>query len=77
MNLEEIREILADIVEDDKRAGEVIHRLRGLLRKDGLDFTSLDVGETVSEVARLVSGDAALRKVSIRLELRRTSARTG
>ena len=69
VNLEEIREILADIVEDDKRAGEVIHRLRGLLRKDSLDFTSLDVGETVSEVARLVSGDAALRNVSIRLEL--------
>jgi signal transduction histidine kinase len=47
----------------------VIHRLRGLLRKDSLDFTSLDVGETVSEVARLVRGDAATRNVSIRLEL--------
>jgi len=69
MNLEEIREILADIVEDDKRAGEVIQRLRSLLRKDSLDVTALDISETVSEVARLVSGDAALRNVSIRLEL--------
>jgi signal transduction histidine kinase len=69
VSLEEIREILADIVEDDKRAGAVIQRLRGLLRKDSLDFTSLDVGQTVSEVARLVRGDAATRNVAIRLEL--------
>jgi two-component system, LuxR family, sensor kinase FixL len=69
VNLDEIREILADIVEDDKRAGEVIHRLRRLLRKGSLDFAPLDVGETVSEVARLVSGDAALRNVAVRLEL--------
>ena len=32
--LDEFRDILADIVEDVKRAAEVIHRLRGLLRKD-------------------------------------------
>jgi two-component system sensor kinase FixL len=69
VNVEEIREILADIVVDDKRAGEVIQRLRRLLRKDTPEFTSLDVGETVSEVARLVSGDAALRNVAVRLEL--------
>ena len=69
VNLGEIREIVSDIIEDDKRAGEVIHRLRGLLRKDDLDFTALDVGETVGEVARLVNGDAALRNVSVRLEL--------
>ena len=68
-NIGEIREILADIVEDDKRAGEVIHRLRRLLKKESLDLSSLDLGETLSEVARLVSADAALRNVSIRLEL--------
>jgi signal transduction histidine kinase len=69
VNLEEIREILADIVEDDKRAGAVIHRLRGLLKKGSLAFTELDVSEMVGEVARLVSGDADLRNVSLRLEL--------
>ena len=69
VNLEEIREILTEIVEDDKRAGEVIYRLRGLLRKGGLEFTLLDVNETVGEVARLVSGDAVLRNVAVRLEL--------
>ena len=32
-DLVEVREILDDIVEDDKRAGEVIRRLRGFLKK--------------------------------------------
>jgi signal transduction histidine kinase len=69
VNLEEIREILADIVQDDKRAGEVIRRLRGLLKKDGLEITAIEVNEIVSEVARLVTGDAVLRNVSVHLDL--------
>ena len=69
VNLEEIREILADIVEDDRRAGDVIHRLRGLLKKGNLEFAALDVNEMVTEMTRLVSSEAALRNVSVRLEL--------
>jgi signal transduction histidine kinase len=67
--LDEVRDILADIVEDDKRASSVIHRLHDLLRKRSPEFTEVDVNEMVSEVTRLVHGDAALRNVSIRLEL--------
>ena len=69
VDLKEVREILTDIVEDDKRAGAIIHRLRGLLRKDSLEFTDLDVNELVGEVAGLVRGDVALRHASLRLEL--------
>jgi two-component system sensor kinase FixL len=69
VNLEAIREILADIVDDDRRAAEVIRRLRALLKKGNVEFTSLDVSEMVGEVARLVSADAVLRNVSVRLEL--------
>jgi len=68
-DLVEIREILGDIVEDDKRAGEVIHRLRGFLKKSNLELSALDIGELVSQVARLVSSDAIIRNVAIRLEL--------
>jgi C4-dicarboxylate-specific signal transduction histidine kinase len=68
-DLAEIREILRDIVEDDKRAGEVIHRLRGFLKKSNLELSPLDIGELVSQVARLVSSDAIIRNVVIRLEL--------
>ncbi|MGH7397010.1 MAG: sensor histidine kinase [Candidatus Rokuibacteriota bacterium] len=68
-DLTEIREILGDIVEDDQRAGEVIQRLRGFLRKGELELAALDIGELVSQVARLVTSDAIIRNVVIRLEL--------
>ena len=71
VNLEKIREILADIVADDRRAGEVISRLRDLLRKDTLEFATLDVNEMITEMTRLVGSEAALRNVSVRLELAR------
>jgi signal transduction histidine kinase len=67
--LAEVREILTDIVEDDKRASSVIRRLHDLLKKRTPEFTEVDVNEMVSEVARLVQGDAALRVVPVRLDL--------
>jgi signal transduction histidine kinase len=68
-NLKEVREILQDIAKDDRRATQVIHRLRGLLRKGALEPSSLDINEIIGEVARLVSADAVGRNVSVRLEL--------
>jgi C4-dicarboxylate-specific signal transduction histidine kinase len=69
VNLEEVGEILKDIVEDDKRAGEVIRRLRRLLTKSDPQMRPLDLNEALADVGRLVSGDAIVRGVSIRLEL--------
>jgi signal transduction histidine kinase len=68
VNLGEVREILDDIVADDKRAGDMIHRLRGLIKKGDLEFVPLDLNEIVGEVAWLVRSDAVLRNVSLRLE---------
>jgi signal transduction histidine kinase len=62
-----MREILEDIVADDKRAADVIQRLRRLLKKGDLEYVSLDLNEVVTEVVRLVSGDATIRDVSLRL----------
>jgi signal transduction histidine kinase len=68
VNLGEVREILDDIVADDKRAGDMIHRLRGLIKKGDLEFAPLDLNEIVGEVAWLVRSDAVLRNVALRLE---------
>ncbi|HMH54402.1 MAG TPA: ATP-binding protein [Candidatus Acidoferrum sp.] len=62
-----IREILEDIVADDQRAAHVIQRLRRLLKKGDLEHVPLDLNEVVTEVARLVTSDAAIRTVSMRL----------
>ncbi|HYE94070.1 MAG TPA: ATP-binding protein, partial [Terriglobales bacterium] len=68
-SLDEVREILADIVADDRRAAEVIRRLRLLLKKGDLEYAPLDVNDVVREVARLVMSDVAIRKLAIRLAL--------
>ena len=69
VDLEQMREILSDIVADDKRAGDVIRRLRVLFKKSDTQYTLLDLNAVVGEVARLVRNDAVLRDVAMSLEL--------
>ena len=67
-NLVEVREILADIVEDDKRAGEVIRRLRALLKKGEVQQGPLDINIVVDDVLRLTRNDLMNRDVSATTE---------
>jgi len=57
-DLEEIREILKDIVADNSRAGEVIRRMRALVKKEDLNFIVLDLAGVIREVVQLVHSDA-------------------
>ena len=68
-NLPEVREILSDVVQDDKRASEVIQRLRALVRKDAPAFVALDVGDVLRDVVRMVHSDAILRNSRVSLEI--------
>jgi len=56
-DLHEVRDILLDIVKDDKRAGEVIRGLRLLLKKGERRSDMLDVNDVVRDVLRLVNSD--------------------
>ena len=69
VDLEEVRAILADIVHDDSRAGEVIHRVRTLVKKQPREFTALDLPSIISEVVGLLHSDAVLHNVRVTLEL--------
>ncbi len=68
-DLEEIRAIVADIRKDDQRAGAVIDRMRGLLKRQPLDTRALDVGGLVGDVRALVRADAAARQVKVMVEV--------
>jgi signal transduction histidine kinase/integral membrane sensor domain MASE1 len=61
----EIRSILADIVDDDRRAAEVIHRLRELMRKGEPESMRLDLNEVVRDVLKLVGSDAIIRRITL------------
>jgi signal transduction histidine kinase len=66
--LDEVRDILADIRKDDQRAGEVIRRMRALLRKQDIVKEPLKINEVAEEILNLLKIDAAERKVVIKFE---------
>jgi PAS domain S-box-containing protein len=68
-NVGEVREILSDIVQDNNRAGEVIRRMRALVKKEQLQFNSLDLKRIIEEMLPLVHSDAILRNVHVSLDL--------
>ena len=70
-DLVEVREILNDIVSEDKRAGEVIHRLRQLLKKGEVQHQSLHINEVVEDVLQLIRSDLINQKVTVDTELAR------
>jgi signal transduction histidine kinase len=65
----EVRESLREIVENDKRAHEVIQRLRAMLRKERTEKTALDINEVVRDALRLARTDLSHRHVESRLAL--------
>ena len=64
-DLEELRAIVTDILRDDHRAGDVIDRLRSLLKRGSLNLQPVHLGEVAKEVLPLVRGDAAVRHVRL------------
>jgi PAS domain S-box-containing protein len=68
-DLDEVRAILADIVADDRRAGEVIHRLHRLLKRGELDRSPLDLNEIIREVVRLIHSEVVIKNVTMILDL--------
>jgi PAS domain S-box-containing protein len=69
VDLNEIREILDDIVDEDKRAGEVIRRLRALFMKGEPKMQPLEINELVREALELTHSDLIERKVPVTLQL--------
>ena len=70
-DLEEVRAILADIRKDDQRAGQVIDRMRALMKRREVKHTLLDISELVDEVVPMVHSDAVSRRVRLDVEVPR------
>jgi PAS domain S-box-containing protein len=68
-NLEEVKEILLDIAKEDARAGEVIRRLRTLLKKEKTEYELLNLNLIFHEVVGLLHSDAVIRDVTFSTEL--------
>ena len=68
-DVEEVRETLADVVQDTNRASEVILHLRALVRKEEPHHILLDAGDLVRGVVPLVRSDAILRHSRVSLAI--------
>lgn len=69
INLREVRETLKDIVADNRRAGEIIKKMRALVRKCDIEWQSVDVGGVVDDVVSLVHSDAIVRGIRIAIHV--------
>jgi signal transduction histidine kinase/ABC-type uncharacterized transport system substrate-binding protein len=55
-DIAELNEIVGDIVRDDRRASEVIRRMKSLLKKTPFELKSLDLNDLVGETVEFVLG---------------------
>jgi signal transduction histidine kinase/integral membrane sensor domain MASE1 len=68
-DVHELRDIMSDIVDDARRAGEVIQRLREFLRKGQFEMLPLDINAAIRNVVNLVHSDAVIRNVTVVVDL--------
>jgi C4-dicarboxylate-specific signal transduction histidine kinase len=64
-NVEELREILQEIVNDDKNAGQIIARLRALLVRGETQFQRVEIGGLIRDVLTLTHGTLMERNVQV------------
>jgi two-component system sensor kinase FixL len=69
VDLAEVREILADIVAEDKRAGELIGRIRTLLKRQDTVKQAIDMSDLLREVQSLVKSSLTSREVTLNATL--------
>jgi PAS domain S-box-containing protein len=68
-DLEEVRQALDHIVKDAKRAGDVIGRIREIIKKAPPRKDRMDMNEAIREVIELTRGEAAKNGASVQTAL--------
>lgn len=65
----EAREAVSDIAEGTVRAGEIIRRLRQLIRRGEISAESLSLNDTIRGIESFLRGEAELAHIPLELEL--------
>ena len=64
-DIAELNDIVKDILQDDRRASEVIRRMRSLLAKAPFELKRLDLNDLVADTVELLSALAVARKCEV------------
>ena len=65
-----ITQILEDIVEEDRRAGQVVHRLRRLLKKGEHQSAPLNLNDLIQSTLALMHSELVNRKIKVEIDLK-------
>jgi PAS domain S-box-containing protein len=72
VDMEEVRAIVGDVLRDDRRAAEVVQRLRAWLKQGQMHLEALGLHELAQDVLALVRADAAAKHVALECAVPRT-----
>jgi signal transduction histidine kinase len=64
-DIAELKDIAKDILQDDRRASEVIRRMRSLLKKAPFELKNFDLNDLIGETLGVLSALAVGRKVEL------------
>jgi C4-dicarboxylate-specific signal transduction histidine kinase len=64
-DLDQVKEILADIHRDDQRAAEIISHMRSLLKRGTLELQKVDLNKAIEETIHIIAPEAAKRGILI------------
>jgi FixJ family two-component response regulator/signal transduction histidine kinase len=71
-DLTELRSTVADIVADDRRAGELIQQLRRFLRRGQAERRAFELREVVDEALRLAGNEVTDKRITVALDVSAT-----
>lgn len=62
---DELRDILNDIANDDKRAGDIIRSLRSMVKREEAQMTTIPINDVVRKVVSLFNSEAIIRGIRV------------
>lgn len=66
---EQVRQIVTDIIEDDRRAAAVIHQMRRFLKHEEPELRDIALNRLITDTLRALQSDLAINQVSVETEL--------
>lgn len=67
--LDEVRRALADVVREGRRAGDIVQRMRTLLKKSATGYDFVELNGSVTEVVKLIQANAGGRRIVLEMTL--------
>jgi len=65
LDMDELKDILNDIADDDKRAGNIIRSLRAIVKPEDSEKVAVSLGDVLQDVISLFHSEAIIRNIEV------------